>query len=503
MSCRTFACVIAGYFLIAWPVSAGDGPYFRMVPVQPQGVDAGAYPPGTVIDEEAGTISFPGTGPQRVWLEVRFGGWESLGELETLQFSTVDLPDSTGGLLRKAIEPCTPGAGGNEFCRRKFGEGPEGASGCLSLPNIPPLCYPAFPQFVDGDFRTDYLTDHDIFACQLFGNHLACGQTPFSGQCAIDDHIEKYIATLVVETTKAVTEPTDIPVNFLHHESHTFFIECTNSHPSVVPATTGAVIKFLGAPCKNDDHCDDGNPCTSNFCKDGFCQSTNNSDPCDDGNICTTDSQCDTGACVGTPIDCDDGDLCNGLEWCDTELGCTAGDVWMDAEPQCNGSVSRIRNNEIILWFHEQLTSGVGGLCEVRELLPDGLYGPDLSEDFVFEVTGNALRVREQGSVLDNRKWYGLLCDEGIGAIGPFEYHFTVLMGDANGDHFIDASDLSTCNSLVSPLRYRCDVDAAGSDCGTVHRCDANEDGFVNAIDLSTINAYVGPFAGPLKPKGH
>ncbi|HYC00528.1 MAG TPA: hypothetical protein VEC57_15450 [Candidatus Limnocylindrales bacterium] len=68
--------------------------------------------------------------------------------------------------------------------------------------------------------------------------------------------------------------------------------------------------------------CDDGNPCTDEFCAPtGKCLSTYNEAACDDGNACTLNDRCDRGTCVGGPaLDCRDDDLCT-ADLCDPASG--------------------------------------------------------------------------------------------------------------------------------------------------------------------------------------
>jgi hypothetical protein len=82
--------------------------------------------------------------------------------------------------------------------------------------------------------------------------------------------------------------------------------------------------------------CDDGNPCTLDVCDDaeGCLYEDLNEGECLDGDACTIGDHCDSGTCIGQPIQCDDGDvctedLCDGLGGCTTEFntaGCDDGD---------------------------------------------------------------------------------------------------------------------------------------------------------------------------------
>jgi hypothetical protein len=84
--------------------------------------------------------------------------------------------------------------------------------------------------------------------------------------------------------------------------------------------------------------CDDGNPCTDDFCSgpDG-CKYENNAQPCDaDGSVCTSNDQCIDGQCApGPALACDDKNACT-TDTCDALLGCrfqpTEGLVPCDAD---------------------------------------------------------------------------------------------------------------------------------------------------------------------------
>jgi N-acetylneuraminic acid mutarotase len=70
--------------------------------------------------------------------------------------------------------------------------------------------------------------------------------------------------------------------------------------------------------------CDDGNPCTDEFCNGSEgCVSRPNLQPCDDDNPCTAADTCRSGACLGKPqtgTSCDDGNACT------TQDACAAGE---------------------------------------------------------------------------------------------------------------------------------------------------------------------------------
>jgi len=139
-------------------------------------------------------------------------------------------------------------------------------------------------------------------------------------------------------------------------------------------------------------HCNDGNPCTTDGCQDGYCVFA----PlhCDDGNSCTTDG-CSSGQCThvaipecGTPcfnVVCDDNDLCtadncdNGqcfhipLE-CNDNDACTADEC---LQGQCNFTAILCADNESCtidacfsgLCFHTLLICNDENDCTTDECL--------------------------------------------------------------------------------------------------------------------------------------
>lgn len=98
--------------------------------------------------------------------------------------------------------------------------------------------------------------------------------------------------------------------------------------------------------------CDDGNPCTTDYCDPvAGCVNENNTATCDDGLVCTENDVCSNGTCGGSAVQCpNDNDQCTNdycLEGfgcvneahtssCDDGLQCTENDV-CDINGQCKG----------------------------------------------------------------------------------------------------------------------------------------------------------------------
>jgi hypothetical protein len=107
--------------------------------------------------------------------------------------------------------------------------------------------------------------------------------------------------------------------------------------------------------------CDDGDPCTTDFCdRASGCVYRPNTLACDDGNPCTTDDRCAAGVCAGTwnesccqaDADCADSNPCT-QDRCDTGTGtCSWDGAPLDGTPcpdrdactrgdQCQGGLCR------------------------------------------------------------------------------------------------------------------------------------------------------------------
>jgi hypothetical protein len=91
--------------------------------------------------------------------------------------------------------------------------------------------------------------------------------------------------------------------------------------------------------------CDDQNDCTDDLCDPdtGECSTAYNTDPCDDGDLCTVGDACLMGSCAsGVPADCDDGNPCTN-DYCDPEDGqcghANGTDPCEDGDPCTQGDV--------------------------------------------------------------------------------------------------------------------------------------------------------------------
>jgi hypothetical protein len=153
--------------------------------------------------------------------------------------------------------------------------------------------------------------------------------------------------------------------------------------------------------------------------------------------------------------------------------------------PQMDESLWRSHNNIVVLNYGQALAEAPGDIT-IRELLPQGQYGPDLSSQFTIGLDpghANKVRIQENGQALSHATWY---------AFGncAFEKHFVLMVGDASNDGRVLAFDVSVINSGIPCF-----------DCPDDRR-DISGDERVLAFDVSVTNPYIPSFSVP-KPDGH
>ena len=133
----------------------------------------------------------------------------------------------------------------------------------------------------------------------------------------------------------------------------------------------------------------------------------------------------------------------------------------------------------------------------IQELLPNGQFGPDLSAGFTFTVeldgaNPRVLRVWEDASTLQHRRWYAVRNIGDWGGAAPFELHYLLQVGDADANMIVISLDVGAVNSGIP-----CFVN-----CGDDNRLDIDGDFRVISLDVGVINGHIGSFNVP-KPTGH
>lgn len=162
----------------------------------------------------------------------------------------------------------------------------------------------------------------------------------------------------------------------------------------------------------------------------------------------------------------------------------------------CDDSLSRAGRNVLRIEFSIPLLAAPApGEVEIRELLPAGAFGPDLSAQFVFSIeNGNTLKIVETGEVLANETWYGITNTGAWCSAANFERDYAAVFGDANNNHINEFADLSAINANQSSLETTPDDS----------RFDINTVGGVSFADLSAANSFLNSEATIAnKPTGH
>lgn len=302
--------------------------------------------------------------------------------------------------------------------------------------------------------------------------------------------------------------------------------------------------------CNRPDTCDGLGTCRSNIVSAGTPCGSPDSSACDDPDLCDGQGGClKNHRSVGTPCGdsaasaCDQPDSCDALGTCnanrkpngtacDDGLFCNGAEVCLDGNclagsPPCNPTLCReatqtcvpsnlvyqpFPTDQSTLWreSHNEIrlrprsgplpaSKPATGEMLIQEMLPGGLYGPDLSPGFSVTLINAGLfgepelLVREQTPSLQNRKWYAVRAPNGWPAgTAPILFQFAVQVGDATGEGFVVANDLAAINARVP----RVQIDAASI------RTDITGDGKVNMADVAAAYRRV-PSIRVSKPAGH
>lgn len=271
-------------------------PYFRLVPVTPRGSAAPPYPAGTILDPTEGSAVFPNR-PQRIWLELRMGGWGSQfigGEPALLSvwqatFETVSANEYPGGLVRP-FEPCTEGSD-DAYCRSLMGN--SGDILCGQVAGYSNRCLTVFNESGRADF-----VGPDFGLCAE--NAPACGGLSLGSVFGkADGGVEYYGGTVVVDAPADIAgtvtlgfHPADFTGNYMR-------LTAPDGDPAndvyLVPTLIPATLTFPTGRCcaspttlpsqcwdsVSPGECEAFGPGTS-FQQDATCQGDQNGDGADD-----------------------------------------------------------------------------------------------------------------------------------------------------------------------------------------------------------------------------
>jgi len=212
------------------------------------------------------------------------------------------------------------------------------------------------------------------------------------------------------------------------------------------------------------------------------------------------DDQCDIGD--GTSQDCETSgvpDECEG--------GAHIARVVLHT-PQDGHTLWRTHHNTMRHLFSCNVTTPVAGDFQVRELWPNGQFGPDLSASFAYTVEytdddmvkARRLRIRElDPPVLVHGKWYRFQ-NVGWDNVETFCLDYQVQKADATGDAYVNGDDHTAIQSGITTIWpvYGC-LGIPGRDDS---RLDINGDCKINAVDAGAFGGYEGSIPVE-KPKYH
>jgi len=229
-------------------VATGADPYMRLTPVAAPGNIP--YPPGTVVDSAAGTISMP-SGPATLFLEGRLGGWGAVGSPNTLktyqdQVDSASFTSGGGGPLTNDSLACAA----DSDC--------TGAYGTMNEANP---CDPAnawganiCPSAWQNNTRADWCLPPNVGqipACDNVSVDRRCGSTSL-GACTTDAGNECYMShfALDVPANAAGTYTIDLlggGASFIEDCSSTSFNPAKLA-PALLTIPTGRCCTGVGTP---------------------------------------------------------------------------------------------------------------------------------------------------------------------------------------------------------------------------------------------------------------
>lgn len=156
------------------------------------------------------------------------------------------------------------------------------------------------------------------------------------------------------------------------------------------------------------------------------------------------------------------------------------------------GSLWRTQRNTLRLTFSSAVAAPLAGELEIVQLQDGGAFGADISSNFTFTVEGGTvLRIRDNAGNLPHRTWFALRNTGGWANVAPFEIHFPVQQGDANGDGRTLFTDLSFINTQIPTSPAADNV-----------RRDINGDASILFTDMSAANSRIPSDIIP-KPTSH
>jgi hypothetical protein len=163
----------------------------------------------------------------------------------------------------------------------------------------------------------------------------------------------------------------------------------------------------------------------------------------------------------------------------------------ISANPFCEDSLSRLRNNTLRLTFSSPISAPSSSQIEILQMAAGGGFsGLNLAANFSLTVEGNTLVLRDAGTTLANGTWYSVRNNGTWPGVDNFKVDYVAVVGDADNTSLNDFADLSFIFANLTGVA------------DDVNRSDINADTFVDFADISDAFGFNGSIA-PVKPSGH
>lgn len=266
------------------------------------------------------------------------------------------------------------------------------------------------------------------------------------------------------------------------------------NRPTCEFETGVATVGQRGTPCDDSPTSTCDNPCTCG--DDGYCRFNLEPDPtpCDDGIFCNGAEACLDGECVpmGPP-------RCGNASICDEKTrSCPFRLSPLPSFPPHNGSIST-NQARIVLYGLDWDMSGAlppPGDFDLHQLLSDGGVGPDILNPrggFFTQQRRLEPAISFRARTFVTPGWYALRHVGRWGNFPPFEIHFLVQPGDANGDGRVNTADLAAIQRAIGSWDPEDFFQA---------NLDVNQDFRLDIGDLQFVQSRI-PQRAPKKPSGH
>jgi len=186
-----------------------------------------------------------------------------------------------------------------------------------------------------------------------------------------------------------------------------------------------------------------------------------------------------------------------------SDLGLPVTIAWLPsnltlAKPANEQSLWRSQNNTIRLTFNTDITTPGAGSVQIQAMQANGQYGSDLSSNFTFTVENNSngkpriLRIRENGSVLENKAWYAVRNTGSWTGVATFTVQYMTQQGDSTNDGYTTEDDATYSFSGVP-----------SNNCADDDRRDLDGDGSIYMLPDCQAILYLAPSDPVAKPSGH